>query len=238
MLHRRLFAALLGATLVSTSAFSAIITISFDSGGSVTIKDNLGVDLPGGSTVDGNGAVIQLGYYSSGSAANNFLGTWVPLTGDGSANTGNISLDNTGTIALNQTSVGDNNDSGAGDGTFAMTVNFDTNVSSKSQNLPSLTTIPLVIRFYNATTFGGASLYNAVSRDTGWLWQTPADAPNQPVLFLSLADPGLEWESTAQGQSVANETKTTLVLIPEPSSLAVVLAGMVGLAAVRRRRTA
>lgn len=230
------------AALLPVCGVAGTITVTFDSGlsGTITLKDNLGVNLSPGLAADGDGAVLQLGYYTSGTATNNFLGTWVPLTGDGSLNTGDIALDNSGTINLNQTSVGDLNANGPGAGQFALSVQFDDADATRNQGLPGMVagTTPLVLRFYNASTFAGATLYNAVSSDLlGWRWQTPSALPIPPIT-ISLDDGSLEWESTAQGQSVANETKTTLVLIPEPSSLAVVLAGMVGLAATRRRRAA
>ena len=48
------------------------------------------VPLTGGSTLDGDGAVIQIGYFDGATTANNFLGNFVPLTGEGSLNTATV----------------------------------------------------------------------------------------------------------------------------------------------------
>ncbi len=215
---KRYFAAfLLSLACVAVPAHAVTTVITMDSG-SQTMTNNAGAALSGGTTANGNGTVIQLGYFTGATAANNFSGTWVPLTGAGSANT-----------AYNTTSIGDLNANGAGDGTFAFdNLVFDPAVAGQNQNLPGSTTIPLAIRFYNTTTTGAATEINTVSSDL-WLWKTPAaPSPLPPTINISLDDAGLEWQN---GPSSA--FKTTAV--PEPSRI---LLGMMGLAFVglRRRR--
>src|SRR4051812_8392617 len=61
--------------------------VNFDSG-SKTVMNQANTALTAGPVGDGNGAVLQLGYFTGATDVNNnFTGTWVPLSGQGSANT-------------------------------------------------------------------------------------------------------------------------------------------------------
>ena len=51
------------------------------------LLDGSGTALSAGSSRNGDGCVIQLGYYSNATALNPFNGDFVALTGEGSANT-------------------------------------------------------------------------------------------------------------------------------------------------------
>ena len=51
------------------------------------LLDNAGNVLGAGSALNGDGCVLQLGYYSNASAQDPFNGIFVPLTGEGAANT-------------------------------------------------------------------------------------------------------------------------------------------------------
>jgi hypothetical protein len=211
-------------------------TVSFDSGTKTLFDQNTGAmnALTGGTSANGNGCVLQLGYYDGASIANNFLGNWVPLSGELSLNTavipGGASVNPTGET-YNHTSIGDMTANGAGNGTFAISLDFVMGSATSGNSLPSSTTIPLSIRFYNATTIGGSSFYNVVSDDL-WLWKTPATPP--AVVTISLDDLSLEWLSIAMGQN-ANTAFHTTVAVPEPSTYALMLAGAVGFLALRRR---
>jgi MYXO-CTERM domain-containing protein len=233
---RRFLPLLVGSVLASTGASAAVLTVNFDSG-DFTFQDTLGNALSvGNPLIDGDGVVLELGYYTGATIADNFLGTWVALTGAGSANTGNIA----GTsINFNQTSIGDAVSRGGGDpGTFYISVTFDTTVANKSQSLPALNT-PLSIRFYNQNASlrnDSSTLYNAVSND-GWLWQAFGEpGPSQPVMTISLSDtsPNLESESVAKGQA-ANTVFRTVMTVPEPTSGLIGLAGLLGVLGFRRR---
>src|SRR6516162_2581047 len=108
--------------------FADQTTVAFDSG-SQTLGNQSAVPLSGGSpTLDGDGDVLQLGYYSAATTANNFLGTWIPLSGAGSANTAVIPQGNNHAnpqnITYNQTSTGDLMVNGAGNATFAISLDF------------------------------------------------------------------------------------------------------------------
>src|SRR5947207_2446042 len=62
-------------------------TVNLDSG-SQTVFDQGNTALTGGTASDGNGAVLQLGYFTTSTPS--FSGTFVPLTGEGSLNTETI----------------------------------------------------------------------------------------------------------------------------------------------------
>jgi len=204
-------------------------TVNMDSG-SFTLMNQSNTALTAGAVGDGNGAVLQLGYYTGAtSAGNNFLGTWVPLTGAGSLNTDLVPLS---TETYNQTSIGDRNiDTGNTAGTFSLQLLFGTDAGS-SHNLPTAGTI-LSIRFYNGTTLGGSTFYNTVS-DNLWVWQTPAAPPANPVISMSLDNQGLLWEG---GINSAFHTTLPFAAVPEPSTYASALLGLggLGLAMLRRR---
>lgn len=239
------FSLLLSISLISgTVSFGAALVtqVSFDSG-TILIKNSGGVtNLTGGTAADGNGAVIQLGYFSAattGTVAGNFLGVWTPLTGEGSANNGGNIAGSSPAETFNKTSIGDN---GGADGEFGITVVFNSTVLGTFNNLPSSTSIPLAIRFYNGTTIAGSTFYNTVSNDL-WLWKFPAAAaPLPPTINMSLGasatGPGLKWESVnvfAQPAATSGTTSIPNVVAPEPTSAALLMVGLVSLAARRRR---
>jgi len=214
---------LLGALLLGSvvSSFGASLVVTFDSGSAI-LRDSQLNPLTAGTTADGDGAVIQLGYYSQATAANNFLGTWVPLSGQGSLNTGPVD-GSSPSIGYNQTSIGDINASADGAGTFALSLTFTTGSATIGNSLPGSTSIPLAIRFYNGTSIANSTEFNVVSADQ-WLWQTPSDNP--PLVTISLSESNLEWLGGA-----ASAFKTA---VPEPSTA--VLAMMSGCALILRRR--
>jgi hypothetical protein len=217
---------------LTDSSFAAVVQtqVSFDSG-STTISDQSSVLLTPGTAADGNGAVIQLGYYDGASAGNNFVGTWHALTGMGSLNTGG----NTGAgAAFNTTSIGDSGGGAApgGSGVFGMSLVFDSSVTGTFNDLPSSSTIPLAIKFFNGTTVAGSTNYNVVS-DNSWLWKTPATpSPLPPTVTMSLDDPGLTWQSGVGG---AFKTSLAISAAPEPSRILLLLAGF-GSLLLRRRK--
>lgn len=228
-LHFLALAALL-ALAMETAA--AIVTVNFNSGDQMVYNSDMATVLTGGTTSDGDGAVLQLGYFSMATSANPFAGTWTPLTGEGGANSG-----------FATTSVGDTTANGALSGTFGMNLVFDTTDSARNVSLPAAG-IPLGIRIYNAPSIGGSTHYMTISSTaTSWQWLTPADAPG-PALTLSLNASDLRLEDgTPAGSAVGTPTGgsfSTTVPVPEPSAFA--LQAMVALAAScmrnrsRRRR--
>lgn len=187
----------------------------------LTLKDNTGAVLSAGTSANGDGMAVQIGYYSTATVGNNFSGTWIPLTGQNSVNSAYLSA-----------SIGDEGTAGGiPDGEFYSGDQLELIEGSATRgNFPSSTTIPLSLRFYNAALVSNATRYNTVSDDL-WLWKTPgSSSPLATQVIMTLADLGLEWEGGA-----GSEFKTTLV-IPEPTSAFLLALGAVGLLGRRRRR--
>ena len=156
-------AAFVGASL-SSNVWADQTTISFNSG-DFTLYTTAAQNVPltgGAAAVLGDGAMLQLGYYTQGTAANPFAGTFVLMAGTGGPNT----------FATygNKLSIGDDPSNGAGDGTFALALNFVTGTAS-GNNLPAAGQ-ELVIRFFNNTTAANSTLFNAVNAPT-WLFTAP-----------------------------------------------------------------
>jgi hypothetical protein len=205
-------------------------TVGFDSGGQTMLNQGASA-LTGGSSTDGNGAVIQLGYFTGSTAT--FTGTWVALSGEGTLNSAAIITGSNSNETYNKTSIGDLNGNGAGDGTFGISLDFGGTAAS-SFNLPS-SGIQLAIRFYNGTTIAGSSFFNTVT-DSLWTWKTPATPP-APV-NMTLDDAGLVWQSIFSfGQAGTTAFHTSIATaIPEPSTLACLLLGGAGTLALGARR--
>jgi hypothetical protein len=196
------------------------------SSGTFTVKNQLGAVLSGGiSGTDGDGAVIQIGYYSGATTGNNFLGTWVPLSGAGSLNTGGTVTGSSPAETFNKTSIGDTTISGGNDGKFGLQLAFVVGDAGTGNSLPGATTIPLSIRFYNASTIAGSTFFNVVSDDL-WTWKTPATAP---IVTITLDHAGLEWLNGAASAFM------TTIPVPEPTVTGLLFAGVAGLA-IRRKR--
>src|ERR1700677_4333329 len=113
-------------------------TVSLSSGG-LTVTNATGTALSGGSSSDGNGDVLELGYFSLATPTNLFSGTFIPLSGQGSANNATIA-GSSPSETMNQTSIGDLNTNGAGNGTFALNLTFTVGSISSGNNLPSVGT--------------------------------------------------------------------------------------------------
>jgi PEP-CTERM motif len=208
--------------------------VTFDSGSQTVF--NLGsTALTGGTSLDGDGAVLQLGYFSSATAANNFSGTWVALSGQTSLNTAIISGSND-SEPYNKTSIGDLTNAGAGDGTFALSLTFVAGDPTSGNSLPTAGT-PLAIRFYNGTSIATSTFYNTVSADS-WIWLTPqpSNVPNTVAITLDAAN--LEWESIVKFGQTGTTAFHTTIPVPEPSTITSTIlgTGLLGGAIIRRRR--
>ena len=186
---------------------AASTQVSWENTVGTELKNLNGSFLSSGTSNSNDGTILQLGYYTMATTLNPFAGVWVPLTGEGSGN------------AFYST-IGDK---GLADGLFGITLSFD----STDPSIPT-GNLPLTIRFYNSTTVGSSTYFNAVSNTTGsWNWITPVDP--RPTINISLADSGLIWQDGSKSAFL------TTIPIPEPSTTAILLLGA-GVMAVRRRR--
>ena len=180
-------------------------------GGGGFLRDINGVTLTTGSKDNpGNGAVIQLGYYTLAITTDPFAGDWVALAGPGTS----VETANIGEI-LGSTYVNS--------GLFGGTATFN----SASASHPDIST-PLAIRFYDNTSIANSTYYNAVSM-TDWRWSSPTSGNNSLDMTIpGPGIPGLVWQG-----GEASAYRTTMP-IPEPSAL--LLASLAGSSVLVRRR--
>lgn len=113
--------------------------------------------LSAGTAINGDGTLIQLGFYTGATPSNPFLGSWVALA----------------TSSIGDTGVNEG-------GRF----NVTTTLVEGNFNAPVLGT-PLAIRYYDGFTAATSTFFNAVSDTTGpWNWVAPATMP--PILDLKI----------------------------------------------------
>lgn len=227
--------ALLCLALISQIGHAQTRTVvALTSGSSVAtqVLSELGSPLTAGTSADGDGAVLQLGYFIGATLANVFGdGTFIPLSGQGSANTAQA-VSNSGTnstIQMNQTSIGDLNVvTGGTNGVFGFSLTFTLGSGNSDQNLPAGNP-PLAIRFFNGTSINASTFYNTVSMSTGtsssWLWKTPIPNPTPNTVSISLNAANLHWESVDRFLTPGSEFRTTIP-IPEASVMSLVGCGL------------
>ena len=188
--------------------------------GDYEITDFLGNPLSAGlPTVDHDGTVVQLGYIRPLQPG---LLEWVSLTGEGSANT----------VFANST-IGDRTSLVTMDGRFSDFWHFTIGSPTMGQNLPT-PGMQLSVRFFDGTTIDEAFAYAEVTNPL-WLWGVPQEAPNQPIVVMSLNDPGT---TMLRGRSLPFDykvrTDTSWGNVPEPTSFLLAATGALMLAGRRR----
>lgn len=175
-----------------------------------TLKDLNGTSLTAGTPADGDGTILQLGYYTAATTTAPFAGEWVAMTGSG------ISY---------QTTIGDSGNNP--NGTFKIEVLFTQ--GSYLFIEPAVGT-PLALRYYNSTSLAASTYFNAVTNTTGvFNWVAPADPTSTAMLNLGLSSVGIVW------QDGSGSAFRTTIPIPEPSSSALLALLSLGVMAVRRR---
>jgi PEP-CTERM motif len=166
-----------------------------------------GIPLTAGiQNIDGDGTILQVGYYTMATSLNPFLGEWVAMTGPGTPYV---------------TTVGDG---GRLAGRFKTISLLEAGTFSFVE--PAAGT-PLTLRFYDSTTISSSTYFNAVSTTSGsFNWVAPSTPQSGTGLALPAAD--------AVWQAGAGSAFRTTIPIPEPSSVAILVLGM-GALAMRRR---
>lgn len=199
--------ALITAVGLSASASGAIvIRVKAATLAGVFLQNSGGLPLDGGSVANGDGALLEFGYYSLATAAAPFAGQWNALTGPDSA-------------SLLSTTIGDGFSGTEGIFTFS----FD--LDGALTGLPALGT-PLAIRFYDSTSRASSAAFNAVGNNTG-LWNS--NLSGSQIDMLVGDKPGIVW------QGGAGSAYRTTIAVPETSTSLVVAGGMAMLALRRRR---
>lgn len=202
-------------------------TVSWFNSGATLLRDAANNPLSqGAAATNQDGALVQLGYFSTGTTGSNFAGDFVPLTfgthiGDSAGLTG----EGAGRIGF-QTFFTDGSSSvdvfdsllDAGAYTTIAAVSISGMIPASNQ--------VLAIRFFD-TTNGATGFFNTVSADT-WLWQSPT--PLGATLTIDFANSTLEW------QDPTNPFRTTIP-VPEPSVASAVIFGVL-LVSLRRRGSA
>jgi hypothetical protein len=146
---RTLFSiALILLTPPNLPAASVIVNWSIASDPVRQLLDNSGDPLSAGTSANGDGTLLQLGYYDMATMANPFSGAWVSIA---TTTMGDDGVDLNGKFAV--TSI-------LGSGSF----------------LEPAIGMPLAIRFYDGASMEVSSYFNAVSVTNGaWNFKSPSD---------------------------------------------------------------
>ena len=160
----------------ATTAINSLHTDNFSYAANAML-DDLGSTLALGS-------VIQLGYFTITDVTDpNIWDTFVPLTGDGSSNSGFF-----------DTRVGDGTED-PNAGYWNLAANFDDGVHS---DLPG-TASRVGIRIFNGSSIATSTHFNTVtSSDSNWIMPAPGAFPTPANASID-ADPPLTWQSGDSG---------------------------------------
>jgi hypothetical protein len=189
--------------VVARAQAQKTVTVVWQNSANGLLRDRIGTALTPGTTAGGDGVVLQLGYYTKGTASNPFHGIFVALTGEGSANSD-----------FQSTSIGDL--AGGPAGQLNMVNTFTEGSTTTGADLPTAGT-PLVIRFYDGTTIAASTSFNDVSGGAKWAWISPSESPGSLVL-ISLSESGLVWRGGTASSFAATVSKTQAVIPSEKSS--------------------
>lgn len=210
-------------------------------------RDASGTPLSQGSPVlNTDGMLVQLGFFAGSTTANNFTGTWTPITGATFAqfptqpartaigDSPDLTGSGNGVITFNTTFTQGSNEVRVyafdPDGIFSDPGTYTTLSSISINNVQLPNGQVLAIRFYDSTNDTGS--YNTVSADN-WLWQAPTVAGSIVNINLAANFTGSGGAAALEFEDAANPFLTT---VPEPSTYALILLGLGSLAYMRRRR--
>lgn len=141
-----------------SSAASLVINWSMEPSDGRRLTNRTASPLSAGTSISGDGTLLELGYYSMATTSNPFAGSW---------------------MVLSASSIGDDGIEVAG--------RFSTSTILGAGTFPGLTTsTPLSIRFYDGTSVANSTYFNAVSNVTGtWNYIIPNDPA--PILNLTIS---------------------------------------------------
>jgi hypothetical protein len=167
---------------------AASLIVNWSNGVGTELSDNLNVPLFAGTSGNYDGDIVQLGYYTMATTLNPFAGEWV---------------------TLRDQTIGEKDVLGPRSGLFGYGDVFSTSPSGL------LAGTPLAIRFFDSTSVGSATKFNAVSDSSGaWNWIAPTTPAT--TVTLSLTSSSLVWQDTNKSSF------RTTIPIPEPSTLLLV----------------
>ena len=183
------------------------------------LLDRYGVALTAGTIANGDGAIIQIGYFEGlgshllpSAYSDAEWESFRPLTGLGSPNTDR-----------HASSIGDTDSLEVGPFGFffypyPVAFEFD---PVFDLGLPEEFPARLGIRFYDGATMEGSSAFNTVSSDDDlWILRPPEASPSEAAV-LNMDEHAIVWQSGGGGAF-----QTTILMIPEPASGLLVLAGI------------
>jgi len=155
--------------------------------------------LTAGTSANGDGAIVELGYFTGSVSSAGFSGAWIPLSGPASANAG-----------IASTSIGDTDSFTAGAyGFFTAQIDFD----AESVDFSSFQDTPpvgarLAVAIYDATTFQAATSFTVATNDA-WQWKPLSLLPD--VVSINLNAPGTVWLG---GEENARRTSEPMARFP------------------------
>lgn len=222
----------LSLSVACSSSYGAITAVNTqytdDFAFATPITNDLGVPLSAGGIANGDGAIIQIGYFMGVPAATDPAtftpadwAAFVPLTGEGSANP---HFDTTIGDGVGGTGFPEN-------GFFSIGVTFDTAPATG----PAATGLPAApsrigIRYWDGISLASSTRYNVVTaNNSGWILQAPSDTvipPSNAAMDPALATGALTlvW---------LDNSSPFMTSIPEPSTS---LLGLLGALLLLRRR--
>jgi hypothetical protein len=188
------------ATVAGADAASILVNWSVTTVDVRRLTNRTSSPLSAGTSAPGDGTLLELGYYSSASVSNPFQGSWTVLA---TSTTGDDGMNVAGSFSTKS-------------------------ILGPSSDLLLTTTTPLAIRFYDGTSVGNSTYFNAVSNTSG-AWNYIVPSSPSPVINIVI-----DKTNDVVFQDGGSGAFRTVLPIPEPSMTTLTMIG--GLFALIRRR--